>query len=216
MPLFPPTQPVLTIHSHDTTPPSSMNATSLFESWTESLFEPFFQILENPYYSNITEEILGLAKANVTAHVTTLLSTQNNESIAGFTNYLSKVVIEYSRKQMKTPKSDEIDADLQYLASVATALEHCTLAAFANLTRIENVTSMDPLEYVPSINNATENCLIEKGAFSEMQEEFEDKDSWLVLVKFYWFSWAPMTVLFGPMWEILFPCRNQPYQCKGR
>ncbi|KAL2286339.1 hypothetical protein FJTKL_07113 [Diaporthe vaccinii] len=182
-----------------------MNATSALELWAYNIFEPFFQIKESPDYYTITEEILGLAKANVTEHVITLLSTQNNESIAESINFLSEMIIEYS-------------------PSVATAVEHCTLAAFINLTQIENVTSMNPLEYVPSIKNATKNCLIEKGAVSEVQKEFEvqtgfedeDENPWAVFVKLFWFSWAPVTVLFGPMWEILFPCRNQPYPCKGR
>lgn len=76
-----------------------MNATSLLESWAYNLFEPFFHIQDSPDYYHITEEILGLAKANVTEHVTTLLSTQSNESIAESINYLSEVMIEYSRKQ---------------------------------------------------------------------------------------------------------------------
>lgn len=110
-------------------------------------------------------------------------------------------------------------AHLQYLASVAAAVEHCTLAAFNNLTHIEHVTSIDPLEYVPSIKNATEDCLLEQGAFSEVQEGFEDKDvdNWLVLGNLFWLSWGSITVLFGPMWEILFPCKNKPYACtEGR
>lgn len=73
---------------------------------------------------------------------------------------------------------------------------------------------MDPLEYVPSIRNATDDCLRDQGAFSGIQEEFENKDlDWEPFVKLLWFSWAPNTVLFGPMWEILCPCRNKPYDC---
>lgn len=66
---------------------------------------------------------------------------------------------------------------------------------------------MDPLEYVPSIKNATEDCLLEQGAFTKMGEEFEEEgvNRWLVLAKSYWLSFGPMTVLFGPMWGVLFP-----------
>lgn len=90
---------------------------------------------------------------------------------------------------------------------VVTAVEHCTLAAFTKLTHIENIISLDPLEYVPSIKNATEACFLEQGAFTKIEEEFEDEDAngWLVLAKSYWLSFGPMTVLFGPMWGILFP-----------
>lgn len=89
------------VHSpavYKTSHPSNMNATSALELWAFNLFEPFFQIQESPEYYTITEEILGLAKANITEHVTTLLSTQNNESIAESINFLSEVLIEYSRK----------------------------------------------------------------------------------------------------------------------
>lgn len=99
--VFQPPRPTI-VHSpavYNTSHPSNMNATSALELWAYDLFEPFFQIQESPHYYTITEEILGLAKANVTEHVTTLLSTQNNESIAESINYLSEVLIEYSRKQ---------------------------------------------------------------------------------------------------------------------
>lgn len=104
-------------------------------------------------------------------------------------------------------RSKRGDINLQHLALVVTAVEHCTLAAFTNLTYIENVISLDPLEYVPSIKNTTEDCILEQGAFPKLQEEFEDGDvnPWLVLAKSYWLSFGPMTVLFGPMWGILFP-----------
>lgn len=76
-----------------------MNVANPLELWAGDLFKAFFHIQASSYYSNITNEILGLAKANVTEHVTTLLCTQNNESIAEFINLLSERIGGYSRKQ---------------------------------------------------------------------------------------------------------------------
>lgn len=74
-----------------------MTPTSLLEYSVHNIFESFVDTLESPYYANITDELLGLAKANVTKHVTNLLSTPNNESIAEMINYASDGIT-YSRK----------------------------------------------------------------------------------------------------------------------
>lgn len=63
----------------------------------------FLNTLEDPYYSNITDDLLGLAKANVTKHVTNLLSTPNNESVAEMINWVSDG-IGYSRKHSDSEK----------------------------------------------------------------------------------------------------------------
>lgn len=103
-------------------------------------------------------------------------------------------------------RSNVFYSDLQYLAFVATAVAHCTLTAFSNLTKLyysKNITSMDPIKYVPCIKTSTDLCLLKQGAFPKVGEEEEDPG--LVFVKLSWFSWAPATVLFGPLWRIVFP-----------
>lgn len=62
---------------------------------------------------------------------------------------------------------------------------------------------MDPINYVPCIKTATDLCILEQGALAKMQEE--EKVPGNVLVKLCWFSWAPATVLFGPLWRVVFP-----------
>lgn len=80
-----------------------MNATSILETSIENLFEIFFEELESAAYHIITDEILGSAKANVIEHVTTLLSTQNNQSIAEMINYTSEIM-EFPRKNKNSEK----------------------------------------------------------------------------------------------------------------
>lgn len=94
-----------------------------------------------------------------------------------------------------------------HLASVATAVEDCTLAAFTNLTHVENITSIDPLEYVLPTRNATEACLIERGAVREIYKGLEDEavDGWQVLSQLFWLSWGSTAVLLGPWCRVLFP-----------
>lgn len=62
---------------------------------------------------------------------------------------------------------------------------------------------MDPIKYVPCIKTLTDSCLLEQGAFTKVGEE--ENDSELTLMMLSWFSWAPATLLFGPLWKIVFP-----------
>lgn len=80
-----------------------MDATSLLEYSTDALMFSFINTLDDPFYSNITDELVGLAKANVTKHVTNLLYTPNNESVAEMINCVSEG-IGYSRKNTDSEK----------------------------------------------------------------------------------------------------------------
>lgn len=105
-----------------------------------------------------------------------------------------------------TLRSNLFCSDIRYTAFVATVVVYCTLTAFINLTKLnynENITRMDPIDYVPCIKTSTDLCILEQGALPKMQEE--EKVPGNVLVKLCWFSWAPATVLFGPLWRVVFP-----------
>lgn len=59
-----------------------MNATSLWLSFAE--------ISNTGIWNNYTDENIGHAKANVTEHVATLLSTQPNQSVVEAASFLSQ------------------------------------------------------------------------------------------------------------------------------
>lgn len=83
-----------------------MNATSLFESNMYRLFMAFLDTTDSPYSPNRTDELLGLAKANVTEHMTTLLSTQNNQNIVDMANCVTNIY-DYSRKNNSSEKQEK-------------------------------------------------------------------------------------------------------------
>lgn len=88
---------------HNAAHAPSMNESSFFESTMYRLFMAFFDTIDSPHTANRTDKLLGLVKANVTEHMTTLLSTQNNQSIADMANCVTNIY-SYSRKNNSSEK----------------------------------------------------------------------------------------------------------------
>lgn len=97
--------------------------------------------------------------------------------------------------------------DLQCLGNIKTAIENCTLEAFANLTRVENITSMDPCDYVPSFSENAVWCVFGHGAADYVDEDIEihDLNPHVFHMPHLLLYWAPATMLFGPMWLLTLP-----------
>lgn len=81
---------------------------------------------------------------------------------------------------------------------MANAVYHCTLSALFNLANMENVTKLDPLDYLPSVEIGVGYCLEGAGAIDCKTKDFSFSNFQdLMLV------WWPYTVLLGPYWKEL-------------
>ncbi|KKY32096.1 hypothetical protein UCDDA912_g07957 [Diaporthe ampelina] len=150
---------------------------------------------------NYIDENIGLTKANVTEHVATLLSTQPNQSVVEAASHNGQSILVGSTAL----RSDGIAVDLNNLAYLATAIENCTLSALANLTGVENITSMDPLEYVQSFQHNASWCVFEEGASQYVDKTMDNDDYDVNIFQHFMLFWGPATVLFGPLWVLVIP-----------